>query len=178
MSSCDLETSIAIVGHTVMIGVGATAAMDIWATLLWRCFQVASLDYALLGRWIGHFAQGRFTHDRIGDTPPVRHEHVIGLSAHYIIGVVFAALLVACWGREWLNRPTLLPPLIVSSATLVAPFFVMQPAMGAGYLASKTPRPHIARLRTVVTHTVYGLGLYISARIWLPLPFNAPIVIR
>jgi hypothetical protein len=41
----------------------------------------------------------------------------------------------------------------------------MQPAMGFGVASSKVPRPHIARLRSVVTHTVYGFGLYLSARL-------------
>jgi hypothetical protein len=80
--------------------------------------------------------------------------------------VMFAALLLALWGLEWLNRPTLIPPLTVSSVTLVAPFFVMQPAMGAGIAASRTPRPNVARLRSVATHTVYGVGLYASAWAW------------
>ena len=69
------------------------------------------------------------------------------------------------WGLEWARRPTLVPALIISFVTLVAPFLVMQPAMGAGIAASKTPRPNMARLRSIATHTVYGIGLYISA--WL-----------
>ena len=43
----------------------------------------------------------------------------------------------------------------------------MQPAMGAGIAASKTPRPRVARLRSLVTHTVYGVGLYVSAWLWV-----------
>jgi hypothetical protein len=80
--------------------------------------------------------------------------------------MVFAAVLLATWGLGWLKRPTLIPPLIVSSVTLFAPFFVMQPAMGAGIAASRTPRPNIARLRSVVTHTVYGIGIYAAAWAW------------
>jgi cation transport ATPase len=95
----------------------------------------------------------------------VRYERVIGWSAHYAIGVFFAAALLAIWGLEWARRPTLAPALIISFLTLVATFFVMQPAMGAGIAASKTPRPNIARLRSIATHTVYGIGLYVSA--WL-----------
>ena len=68
-----------------------------------------------------------------------------------------------------LDRPTLVPALTVSSATLVAPFLVMQPAMGAGIAASKTPRPNVARLRSIVTHTAYGFGLYGSAWLWVVL---------
>jgi hypothetical protein len=153
-----------IIRYAIIIGAGATALMDLWAAFL-RRFGVSTLDYALLGRWIGHFTGGQFLHESIGKTAPVRYERIIGWSAHYAIGVLFAAALVAIWGIEWARRPTLAPALIISCVTLVAPFFIMQPAMGAGIAASKTPRPNIARLRSVVTHTVYGIGLYLSA--WL-----------
>jgi hypothetical protein len=152
--------------HAVVIGAGATVIMDLWALFLRRAFGVASLDFALLGRWIGHFADGQFRHERIAAAAPVRGERVIGWAAHYAIGVTFAAVLLAIAGPQWLEHPTLLPALAVSYATLVAPFFVMQPAMGAGIAASKTPHPNAARLRSVVTHTVYGIGLYVSGWIW------------
>jgi hypothetical protein len=155
-----------IIVHAIVIGVGATAVMDLWAAFLWRCCRVSSLDYALLGRWIGHFGRGRFRHESIGQAAPIQDERVIGWTTHYTIGVVFAALLLATAGLEWVKQPTLVPPLLVSSATLVAPLFVMQPAMGTGIAASRTPRPHVARLRSVVTHSVYGVGLYVSAWVW------------
>ena len=152
-----------IIASAVVIGAGATVIMDLWALFLRRGFGVAPLDLALLGRWIGHFPRGRFRHGHIGRAAPVRYERVIGWTAHYTIGVGFAAVLLATWGLDWLIRPTLGPALVVSSATLVAPFCLMQPAMGLGLAASLTPRPNIARLRSVVTHTVYGAGLYASA---------------
>ncbi len=153
------------IGGAIVIGTGATAIMDLWLAFS-RRLGVPSLDYALLGRWIGHFRRGRFVHERIASSASIRHERLIGWSAHYAIGVLWAALLVAFWGPGWLEHPTVGPALIVSSGTLVAPFLIMQPAMGAGIAASRTPRPHVARLRSLVTHTVYGLGLYASARLW------------
>jgi hypothetical protein len=164
---CMSVSVFAILGYAAVIGAGATVMMDAWAAFIRRCCGIASLDYALLGRWIGHFLRGRFTHHSIGAAAPVRHERIIGVSAHYAIGVTFAAGLLAITGLEWLQRPTLPQPLIVSYVTLAAPFFVMQPAMGAGIAASRTPRPNRARLRSVITHTVYGLGLYASAWIWV-----------
>jgi len=43
--------------------------------------------------------------------------------------------------------------------------------MGLGLAASKTPKPDAARLRSIMTHGVFGLGLYGTARIlaWLTL---------
>lgn len=158
-----MSEELEIVVRAVLIGIGATVAMDLWAVFLKRFWGVSSLNYALVGRWFGHFPHGRFVHDNIAATSPVRGELVIGWVAHYAIGIVFAALLLAMWGLDWARQPTLLPALIVSLVTLAAPFFLMQPGMGAGMAASKTPKPNLARLKSLATHLVYGVGLYGAA---------------
>jgi hypothetical protein len=149
--------------YAILLGVGATAVLDLWAALLTRVFAVSPPNYAMVGRWIGHFPKGRFVHDSIAKAPPVPGEFALGWAAHYAIGVVFAALLLAIFGLDWARQPTPLPALTVGLATVVAPFFVMQPAMGLGFAASKTPNPNVARLRSIVTHAAFGVGLYVSA---------------
>ena len=146
-----------------VIGLGAAALMDVWSLALRGGFGVPTLDYALLGRWIGHFPRGRFVHQRIALAEPVPGERPLGWLAHYAIGVAFAFLLVALWGPGWLLAPTLVPALIVGIGTVVAPWFVMQPAMGIGVAGSRSPDPRATRLRNLGTHTVYGLGLYLAA---------------
>lgn len=158
-----------VVIAAALIGVGATVMLDLWNVLLKRVFGVPSLSMALLGRWFGHFLRGRFTHDNIAQAVPIPGERIIGWSAHYAIGITWAALLLAIWGPDWARRPTLLPALIVGLLTLVAPFFIMQPAMGLGIAASKASRPNVARLKSIVSHTIYGLGLYASAMFAAPL---------
>ncbi|WP_245417504.1 DUF2938 domain-containing protein [Aminobacter sp. AP02] len=149
--------------YAVLIGTGATIVMDLWGILSKLLFGIPALNFAMVGRWIGHFPRGRFAHDAIAKASPVRGERVIGWSAHYAIGIVFAGLLLTTWGIDWARNPTLLPALIVGVLTVAAPFFIMQPGMGAGVAASKTPRPNVARLRSLLTHTVFGFGLYVSA---------------
>ena len=149
--------------RAVLTGIGATAILDLWTQLAKRRFNIPAPNWALVGRWIGHFPRGRFVHDNIAQAPPVRGELVIGWSAHYVIGVIFAALLLALWGLDWARHPTPLPALIVGFLTLVAPFFLMQPAMGAGIASSKTPNPSTGRLRSLAAHAVFGIGLYGSA---------------
>ena len=151
------------VWSAIWIGVGATTLTDVWAWILKRVANVPSADWRLVGRWFGYFPRGRFVHESIARAAPVPGELVVGWAAHYLIGVAYAALLLAIRGPGWAERPTVLPPLILSLALLVAPFFIMQPGMGAGIAASKTPKPNAARLRSVLTHTVFGLGLYGSA---------------
>jgi hypothetical protein len=158
-----VSEALEFVIRAAAIGVGATIVMDLWAWVRKRFFGVPAASYALVGRWLGHIPRGRFAHDSIAKAQPVRGELIVGWVAHYAIGVIFAGLLLAIWGLDWARRPTLLPALIVGVVTVAAPFFVMQPAMGAGIAASKTPNPGIARLRSLLTHTVFGIGLYGSA---------------
>lgn len=145
------------------MGVAGSALIDLWAFTLRQFFGVSSLDYALLGRWIGHFRKGTFVHQRISTAAPIRGERPLGWLAHYSIGVAFAALLLLAAGGGWANSPTLLPALAVGLATVAAPWLVMQPAFGAGIAGAKNARPWPGRLRNLGTHTVYGLGLYLSA---------------
>jgi hypothetical protein len=120
-------------------------------------------NYALVGRWLAYMPQGRFHHASIARSGPRRGEHVIGWTAHYLIGVAFAAPLAAVAGRAWFDSPTLLPALAIGFATVAAPFLVMQPAMGAGIAASRTPNPPAARMQSILTHAIFGLGLYAAA---------------
>jgi hypothetical protein len=144
------------------MGVTGSALMDAWSLILRRRFHVPTLDYALLGRWIGHFPQGRFFHERIASADPVRGERPLGWVAHYSIGVAFAFLLLAIWGLDWARSPTIWPALLIGLGTIAAPWFVMQPAIGAGIAGSRTPDPRATRLRNIGTHAVYGVGLYLS----------------
>lgn len=151
--------------RAVLIGVGATLVMDLWALLLKRLFNAPSLDYAMVGRWIGHLPRGRLTHPGIARSAPIAGERAIGWIAHYAIGVLFALLLLALWGPAWAARPTLLPALIVGIATVAAPFLILQPGMGAGIAASRMPKPGVARLRSLMAHASFGVGLYLAG--WL-----------
>jgi hypothetical protein len=121
------------------------------------------LDYALLGRWIGHFRQARFFHHTILQAAPVKGEKVLGWMAHYLIGISFALLLLLVQGTGWAYHPTFGPAFATGMLTTAAPWFLMQPAFGFGVAASKMPNPAQARIRSLKTHAVYGTGLYLAA---------------
>lgn len=158
-----MANEVEFFSHALLIGVGATAVMDLWALFLKYCLGVASLDFAMVGRWVGHLARGRFTHEAIGRAAPIAGERALGWAAHYAIGVLFAAMLLGVTGLEWAERPTLLPALLFGLISLAAPFFILQPGMGAGIAASRTPKPNTARLRSLMAHTSFGVGLYLAA---------------
>jgi len=148
--------------RTILIGVGATLLMDVWTFVL-RQFGIPSLNFAFLGRWIGHLAQGQLMHERIAGATPVRGELLMGWCAHYSLGITFAALLLSTFGLKWARSPSLLPALLIGIVTVLAPLLILQPALGAGIASSKTATPLFNSMKSLVTHTVYGFGLYLAA---------------
>lgn len=148
----------------MLIGIGATAVMDAWLLLL-RRLGIPTLNFAFIGRWVGHLLRGRFSHAAIAKATPIRGELAWGWLTHYAVGVAFATVLIGIQGAQWIYSPTLLPALAVGISTVAAPLLVMQPAMGSGFAASRTPTPVKNCLRSLANHTVFGLGLYLCAQV-------------
>jgi len=146
----------------IAIGIGATLVMDSWNVFLKKAVGIPSLNYCLLGRWLLHMP-GRFRHASIAAAPRKSKECAAGWLAHYSIGVSLALVFILLISGEWLARPTLMPALLYGIATVTFPFFVMQPALGLGVASAKTPAPMRARLKSLATHTIYGVGLYLCA---------------
>jgi len=152
-----------IIANGIIIGAGATAAMDLWAYILQRFFAIAPLNYALVGRWLAYMPRGIFYHKNIGTVKPATAELAVGWAAHYLTGIIFSITLIVFTGNDWLGEPSILFALAFGALTIGFPFFLMQPCMGLGIAAAKTPKPNLARLRSLQTHLVFGLGLYFSA---------------
>src|SRR6267143_1603763 len=147
----------------IAVGLGATFTMDLWNLFLKRTFSIPSLNYCLLGRWVSHMPEGTLRHASITAAPQKPRECTVGWIAHYTIGVVFALAFVVVTSGDWLARPTVLPALLYGVGTVVFPFFIMQPSLGLGIAASRTAKPTQARLKSIVTHFVFGVGLYVCA---------------
>ena len=160
-----MTDTVEVLARGALIGLGGAAAMDLWGWVARRALGITGLDYALLGRWIGHASRGRLHHTSISAARPIRGERTLGWAAHYAIGITFALLLLVVEGIGWAHAPTLWPALLVGWVTIVVPWFVMQPGMGLGVAASRTPRPGAARLRNLASHTAYGIGLFVSATV-------------
>lgn len=148
---------------TIGVGIGATLTMDLWTSFLKVFWNVPAPNYCLVGRWLCHMPEGVYRHAKIEASTQKPHECVVGWITHYLVGVIYALLLVFLATPQWLQAPTLLPAMVFGISTLVFPFFVMQPAFGSGIAASRTPKPNLARFRSLTIHAVFGFGLYISA---------------
>jgi hypothetical protein len=145
-----------------LIGVIATIGMDIWAAVAKYVFRLPTADWAMVGRWFGHMPRGVFVHRPIADSAPIPNELAIGWVAHYVTGLVYGLAYLYIVRVLFSSDPSLISALAFGVATVVAPWFIMQPGMGAGVFAARTPRPGLMRLINLSMHTVFGASLYVG----------------
>ncbi len=164
-----MNNSILYFLDSIFTGIGATLTFDLWALFLKHTFKITPSNFCLVGRWVLNMRKGIFRHSNIGSAPQKSAECTVGRVAHYMIGICFSIAFVALVGNGWLQHPTPLPAIVFGVVTVFAPFFIMQPSFGLGFASSKTPNPTQARLRSLINHVAFGVGLYLTGLLfnWL-----------
>lgn len=147
-------------------GIVATLATDLWNRLLHIVVGVPLAQWGLVGRWVAWMPRGVFIHRSITATSQMRGETAIGWIFHYAVGIVYAALYLAIMRLGFDSGPTVVSALIFAITLLVAPWLIMQPALGFGVFAARFPNPAVVRVVNVSTHAIFGLGLYLGAAAW------------
>jgi hypothetical protein len=148
----------------VLIGVIATIGMDIWSLIAKHVINLPTADWAMVGRWFGHMPRGVFIHRPISESAEIPNELALGWLAHYLTGIVYGVaylgIVIVLLSRE----PSFTSALVFGLVTLAAPWLLMQPCMGAGAFASRTPNPGMSRFVNFSMHAVFGISLYVG---WL-----------
>ena len=165
-----METRAFIVG--AIVGILATVTMDVVAVIALR-LGIASRGPRrtgpdLIGRWIGYLLRAKFTHTDILQTPPLRGELLLGLVAHYSIGIVltlvYLGLLVVAHAP-----PSALSAVLYGTATTVLPWFLMFPSQGLGWFGRDAPgNAHLAPI-SLFNHIIFGLGLALWMAVLRPI---------
>ena len=109
--------------HVLFIGMSATIFIDFYAFILQRYFNIPSLNYKFIGRWLVGISHGQFVHHKIMQSPNVRFEKYIGWFSHYVIGMMFSALFIMIVGTHWLISSELFSALLFGTSTVIFPFF-------------------------------------------------------
>jgi len=157
---------------SLMVGILATVTMDVVAMIALR-FDIAGRGPRrtgpdLIGRWIGYLLRGKFRHTDILQTPPLRGELVLGLGAHYLIGI---ALTLMYLGLLLVTHatPTALSAILYGTATTALPWFLMFPSQGMGWLGRNAPDDaHLARV-SLFNHIIFGLGIALWMAVLRPI---------
>jgi hypothetical protein len=117
-----MSSAAELLFKAALVGIGGTIVLDFWALLIARVMDVSATDWAMVGGWFGNMPRGQFVQETMTKAEPVKGELAIGWIAHYSIGIGYGLLLPAFSGHDWIDRPTLLPPMILVWVLLVAPY--------------------------------------------------------
>lgn len=154
---------IGLVFQGALLGLGANVLFDLWQKGLSLATGRPGPNWALVGRWFWHLREGRVFHEDIARAEPYANELALGWIGHYAIAVVYGIAFALSAGPDWLAAPRLLPAWIFGIVTLGFGWFLLQPGMGAGWAAARTPNPAQVRLLGLAAHSVFGLGLWLTA---------------
>ncbi|MEM9374591.1 MAG: DUF2938 domain-containing protein [Pseudomonadota bacterium] len=160
-----MNKRLAFILFAFVFGVSTTIIFDLITLFRTQVFSTSFPNYGLVGRWICHMADGQFFHESIKYSAPQSGERLIGWVAHYLIGLIYAVVFLITVDPKWRLYPKMLPAVIFGIATVLAPFLLMQPAMGAGVAASLTPDPMAARISSFINHACFGLSLYLAGQL-------------
>jgi len=140
----------------LIMGIFATATIDVWAEILGRGFKLPTTNWAMVGRWFGHLPKGRFIHKPISASPEIANELTVGWVLHYLIGIVYAFMYLSLVE----SNPELMTALAFGVVTVLVPWFVLQPGLGFGCVARLAPKPRMVRMINLSMHSIFGVALY------------------
>jgi hypothetical protein len=153
---------IGLVLHGALLGIGANVLFDLWQRGVARATGQAAPNWAPIGRWFWHLREGKVLHDDIGRAEPYAHELLLGWVGHYVVGMAYGVIFALIVGPGWLVAPSLRPAWAFGLVTVGFGWFLLQPGLGMGWAASRTPDPRRVRLLNLAGHTVFGVGLWLT----------------
>ncbi|MER8387119.1 DUF2938 domain-containing protein [Mesorhizobium sp. M1380] len=158
-----------------LIGMAATVLIDAWSIVLSKIFKQPLANWAMIGRWAGHTRRFKFFHSSIREAEPVGSEYTFGWVVHYGVGAIFGIAFGYLMGLMWFAVPAIVPAWIFGIVTIGFSWFLLQPGLGVGWAASKTPRPWKTRFLNILSHSIFGVGLWGAA---LLLRSIAPVALQ
>lgn len=149
----------------LITGLVATATLDLWQQIYRLAFGTPATDWAMIGRWVGHFREGRFVQPDIGKASPIAHERVLGWVVHYVVGIGYALVYWLVMRCPIGAPPSLVSAMVFGAVSVGVTWFFMEPILGAGVMGRNIPGQASAMAHDFTSHLSLGLGLYIG--IWV-----------
>lgn len=144
----------------IIIGLLATAFLDIFSIILWAVCGTPKTEWRFIGRWFLLMPKGKFIHQHISKSESVKGELAFGWFMHYTIGASWSLIYFSI--MAFMNsQPTFLSASLFGIITLVVPYMVLQPALGHGFFAQKHPRPIAMPILSFLSHLSFGQAMFV-----------------
>ncbi len=142
-------------------GLGATVLADLVGVLRQGWGAIHGF-YCLVGRWVRSLSQRGFAHDDIRISASIAGEAAFGWCAHVLLGIVCGIGFAFLFGSSAFDAPRIWQGLSFGLVTVLVPWLIFQPLFGWGFPMSKAPNPWKMRMKGVINHAVFGLGIGLS----------------
>ena len=149
----------------IILGLCSTLLLDVIQYLRHRLWQHGWLDYAVLAQALWQHWQNYSRTGHVHTRLPMAWARLLGWLLHYVIGVALVWLAMqinVLRGAQTLGLPFCL---MFGSATVLLPFFIMQPLLGMGIAARNTATPWSNRGKSLIAHGLFGLSVYVAAQL-------------
>jgi hypothetical protein len=117
----------------------------------------------MVGRWVAHLKSGKVFHDDIAEALAFSYENLVGWIFHYFVGFIYVVIFMLLVGKEWLSELTLLPVWLYAISIILVGRFLLHPGLGLGMALVKTENLFKGRCMGLMTHSVFGLGMWFGA---------------
>lgn len=148
----------------LVAGVVGTAILDLWQRVYHLATGLPPSNWAMIGRWVGHFRDGQFVQADIGKATPVPNEAALGWIVHYVVGIGYAAVYLLLMRCVFAAPPDLVSALVFGAVSVGVTWFVMEPILGAGAMAGHVPAAVRAKVvgQDFTSHLSIGFGIYLG----------------
>ena len=153
-----------IILHILFVGIFSCLVMDLWQRLVKLTYGINPSDWGIIGRWlIMLILKQKIYNPNIEKEKSYKNELIIGWVFHYFVGVVYGVFFAFLAGPDWIAAPTFPPAFIYALATIAGGWFLLHPGLGLGWAVSKVEHPNRVRMLGLLSHNVFGLGLWLFA---------------
>lgn len=146
----------------VVVGVIATATLDIWQQIYRMAFGTPITNWAMIGRWAAYIPKGQFVQANIGQTPPVANEMTLGWIVHYVVGIGYAVVYLFLMWVVFQSPPDFVSAMVFGAVSVVMTWFVIGPMLGGGVMAAHAPNRPAAMAHDFTSHLSFGFGLFLG----------------
>ena len=146
------------------VGILSCAILDAWQRVLFFLAKVPPTNWAIVGRWLILFLKSRtWVQNDLSEQAEFSNELSIGWIFHYTVAIAYACFYFFLYKQSLIGF-SFFDGLVFGLLSVLVPWFFFMPAMGAGLLAIKTPKPVLACFLALVAHGVFGgaIGLLFS----------------
>jgi len=150
-------------------GIVGALLMDVAEMAAAKKGITSGVNVALVGRWVNGLLRAKFHHKDIRLSSGYPSEVRTGWLFHLFIagGGVALLLPLASHYADWpmvITDP--LPYLLFGLATSVMPWFILLPSFGWGVCGHRGPQGSNALLASTLSHIPYGLGIWLTVRLF------------